>query len=107
MGVHNIRLVVYSKISGSGDLNLDLSELLSDSCATRVEVVVHVFNVENDEFGHSLTTKACSETVFPEVHFVNFKCLHGLAVDNVHELRDFIDQDQRADSSVKLGSGLW
>ena len=56
MGVHNIRLVVYSKISGSGDLNLDLSELLSHSCATRVEVVVHVFNVENDEFGHSLTT---------------------------------------------------
>jgi len=45
MGVHDVSFVVNSEIRGSGDLNLDLSELLSYSCATIIEVIVHVFNI--------------------------------------------------------------
>ena len=49
MSVHDEGPIVDAEVLFSSDFDLDLSKLLPDGSPTRVEIIVHVFDVDHNE----------------------------------------------------------
>jgi hypothetical protein len=107
MGVDNESLVINSKVLLSGDLNLHLSELLSNGSPTRVEVVINVLDVDDDEFTESISAEGRLEHMLPIMFLFNLKGLHGSDVHEMNKLRNFVDEHHWADTTEHLGQSLW
>lgn len=79
-------LVVDTEVFLSGDFDGDLPELLLDGRTTRVEIIVHVLDVDDDELTHSVSSEDCLEAMLPVKSLIDLKGLHGLDIKDVDEL---------------------
>lgn len=99
MRVNNEGPVVDAEVFLARNLNLHLTELLANGRTARVEVVVHILNVEHDEFGQSLATEHGLEAVLPVRRLVNLERLHRLDVHNMNELTDLVHENHGSDTA--------
>ena len=86
MSVHDEGSVVFAKVSSSCYFNLNLPESLSESGTARVEIIVHVLDVEDDVLGQSLSAKDCFKLMLPVCFLINLKRLHCFDIHDMYKL---------------------
>lgn len=99
MSVDDKCLVVDAEVCLPHYLDLDLPKLLPHGSSGVVEIVVHIFDVDDHEFAHPFSSESGFEAILPVRRFVNFESLHSLDVDDVDELGDLVHQYHGPDAS--------
>jgi len=85
MSVDDKCLVVDAEVCLPHYLDLDLPKLLPHGSSGVVEIVVHIFDVDDHEFAHPFSSESGFEAILPVRRFVNFESLHSLDVDDMDE----------------------
>lgn len=99
MSVDDKCLVVDAEVCLPHYLDLDLPKLLPHGSSGVVEIVVHIFDVDDHEFAHPFSSESGFEAILPVRRFVNFESLHSLDVDDMDELGDLVHQYHGPDAS--------
>jgi hypothetical protein len=103
VSIHDESGVIFAKVTCSSNFNLNLSEFLSDCCSTRIEIIIYIFNVENNVFCHSFSTKQSFEFVLEISFLINFISLHSFNINDMNELRNLVYQYHWTNASHEFG----
>jgi len=107
MRVDNKCTVINSKVFLPHNFYLNHSKSLSDGSSASIIIIVYVFNIYNDKFRKSISSKHALELVLPISSLVNFLCHHCLDVHDVDTVTDFVHENHWANTSIFLRDCLW
>ena len=103
MRVQRKNSIVHAKVLLACDFDSAELELLFDGGSAIIQIRVYWLNVENDELAQSIAAHDGLEGLFPVCCLIDLKRAHCLHIDNMHELGDLVDEDERAYAAQILG----